>query len=87
MARYRIVPERSRVSIWARSSLHPIETSTDGLQGTLDLELLAGRLDPQSQPHAKVSFPVDRLKSGNPLEDRELRRRIDSRHFPTIDVW
>ena len=86
MAHYRIVPERSRVSISARSSLHPIETSTDGLEGALDLELLAGgQLDLQSQPHAKVSFPVDQLKSGNPLEDRELRRRIDARRFPTID--
>lgn len=86
MAHYHIVPERSRVSIWARSSLHPIETSTDGLQGALDLEILAGgRLNLQSQPQAKVSLPVDQLKSGNPLEDRELRRRIDARRFPTID--
>jgi polyisoprenoid-binding protein YceI len=86
VTQYRIVPERSRVSIRARSSLHPIETSTDGLQGALDLEMLAGgRLNLQSQPQAKVSLPVDRLKSGNPLEDRELRRRIDARRFPTID--
>jgi polyisoprenoid-binding protein YceI len=86
VAHYQIVPERSRVSIWARSNLHPIETSTDGLQGALDLEMLAGgRLNLQSQPQAKVSLPVDQLKSGNPLEDRELRRRIDARRFPTID--
>jgi polyisoprenoid-binding protein YceI len=25
------------------------------------------------------------MSSGNPLEDRELRRRIDARRFPTID--
>jgi polyisoprenoid-binding protein YceI len=86
VSRYRIVPERSRVSISARSSLHPIETSTDGLQGVLDLQMLReGHLDLHSPPQAKLSLPVDRLKSGNPLEDRELRRRLDARRFPTID--
>jgi hypothetical protein len=86
VAHYRIVPERSRVSIWARSSLHDIETTTEGLRGALDLEMRAGgRLDLKAQPRATISLPVDRLKSGNPLEDRELRRRIDARRFPTID--
>ena len=28
---------------------------------------------------------VERLSSGNALEDRELRRRVDTRRFPTID--
>jgi polyisoprenoid-binding protein YceI len=31
-----------------------------------------------------VSLPVDRLRSGNPLEDRELKRRLDVRRYPTI---
>jgi polyisoprenoid-binding protein YceI len=86
VSHYRIVPERSHVSISGRSTLHPIEATTDGLRGTLDLEMLAaGRLDLQSQPRATVSLPVARLESGNRLEDRELRRRIDARRFPTID--
>ena len=33
MARYRIVPEQSRVWIDARSSVHPIRSATDGLEG------------------------------------------------------
>ena len=33
----------------------------------------------------RVSLPVERMSSGNPLEDRELRRRIDARRYPTID--
>ena len=28
---------------------------------------------------------VERLSSGNRLEDRELRRRIDTRRYPTIE--
>jgi len=71
MARYRIVPDRSRVIIDARSSLHPIHTETDGLEGWLELEV---------EPGGRVS----RLRSGNPLEDRELRRRIDARRYPVI---
>ena len=36
-------------------------------------------------PAGKLSLPVARLSSGNPLEDRELRKRIDARRFPSID--
>jgi polyisoprenoid-binding protein YceI len=75
LARYNIVPKRSQVWIHARSSLHAIDTSTDGLEGWLDLEAPAGHLE----------LPVEKLRSGNPLEDRELKRRIDSRRFPTIE--
>ena len=38
MARYRIVPERSHVWFDGRSSLHPIHSGTDGLEGYVELE-------------------------------------------------
>ena len=38
MARYRIVPERSRLWIDARSSLHPIQAVTDGLEGYIEMD-------------------------------------------------
>ena len=86
MARYRIAPERSEVQIDAKSSLHPIHTSTRGLEGFLELEVLGGgRVNTHSPANAKLSFPVDELSSGNALEDRELKRRIDARRFPSID--
>ena len=70
----------------ARSSLHPIHSETDGLNGWIDLEVLGGgRLNLAVPPSAQLSLPVDQLKSGNPLEDRELKRRIDARRYPTID--
>ena len=85
MTRYRIVPGRSRVWIEARSSLHPIHTETDGLEGWLDLEMGdGGRVDLGVEPGGHLELPVARLSSGNPLEDRELRRRIDARRHPTI---
>jgi polyisoprenoid-binding protein YceI len=86
LARYRIVPERSWVEIHARSSLHPIDSRTDGLEGFLDLELLDGTGVNLAVPTTgKLSLDVERLSSGNALEDRELRRRIDARRFRTID--
>lgn len=83
MARYRIIPDRSRVWIDARSSVHSIHSTADGLDGFVDLD--ADR-DAIVGPHptAQLSFPVDRLSSGNRLEDRELRKRIDARRYPTI---
>lgn len=85
-AHYRIVPDRSHVIVDARSSLHPIRTRTDGLEGHLEMDVLdGGRVNLGASPKAKLSFPVGRLKSGNPLENRELKRAIDARRYPTID--
>jgi polyisoprenoid-binding protein YceI len=83
VARYRIDPARSRVSINARSSLHPIHTEADGLDGWLEMTLSEGDVDVGSFS-GHIEFPVEKLTSGKALEDKELRRRIDSRRFPTI---
>src|SRR5437764_443701 len=32
----------------------------------------------------RIEVPVRQLRSGNPLEDAELQRRVDARRFPTI---
>lgn len=85
MARYRIVPERSHVWIDARSNLHPIHSTTDGLEGFVELQLGPdGGIDPTAEPVGKLSLPVSKLSSGNRMEDRELQKRIDARRFPSI---
>jgi polyisoprenoid-binding protein YceI len=83
MAQYTIVPERSRVWVDARSSLHPIHSTADGLDGFVDLDA-DGDAVVGEHPTAQLSFPVNRLSSGNRLEDRELHKRIDARRYPTI---
>ena len=84
MAHYVIVPEQSRVTIDARSNLHPIHSETDGLTGSIEFDPQAP--DQSSQEVAgKLSLPVVRLQSGNRLEDRELQKRINAKRFPTID--
>lgn len=76
MARYRIVPERSSVRIAARSTLHPLTVAADGLEGWFDLG---------PEPGGRLRLAVERLSCGSRFEDRELRRRIDARRFPSID--
>jgi polyisoprenoid-binding protein YceI len=86
VTRYNIAPERSHVWIDARSNVHPIHSTTDGLEGYVDLELSAeGNVDTTAPSAGKLSLSVDRLRSGNRMEDRELQKRIDARRFPTID--
>jgi polyisoprenoid-binding protein YceI len=85
VARYRIDPARSRVAIDATSSLHPIHSETDGLEGWIELDVDGGGLiNPGMAPRAHLELPVEKLRSGNAMEDRELRRRVDARRFPTI---
>jgi polyisoprenoid-binding protein YceI len=82
-ALYTIIPERSRVWIDARSSVHPIHSTTDGLEGFVDLDTADDAIV-GPHPTAQLSFPVNRLSSGNRLEDRELQKRIDARRYPII---
>jgi polyisoprenoid-binding protein YceI len=84
VARYRILSARSRVWIEARSNVHPIHTEAEGLDGWLDLDISDGIINVDQTLLGHLEFPVENLKSGNALEDRELRRRIDSRRFPAI---
>jgi polyisoprenoid-binding protein YceI len=84
VARYRIVPTRSRVWIDARSNVHPIHTEADGLEGWLELDFSDGKLDVDQTLRGHLEFAIDNMKSGNALEDREMRRRVDTRRYPTI---
>jgi hypothetical protein len=84
VTRYRILTSQSRVWIEARSNVHPIRTEAHGLEGWLDLDVSDGLGDVGDAPAGHLDFPVDNLKSGNALEDREMKRRIDSRRYPTI---
>ena len=55
------------------------------MEGFVDLDLSeSGRVDTTAAPAGELSLRVERLSSGNPFEDRELRRRIDARRFPTV---
>jgi polyisoprenoid-binding protein YceI len=65
--------------------LHPIRTETRGLEGWVEVTLLPdGGLDLSIPVTGELALSVDRLTSGNQLYDRELKRRMDARKYPTI---
>ena len=64
--------------------MHPIRTEATGLEGWLDLDIGDGTINVHQPTLGHLEFPVKNLKSGNPLEDRELQRRIDARRYPSI---
>jgi polyisoprenoid-binding protein YceI len=84
VATFRIDPNRSRVWIEARSSMHPIQGEAEGLEGSIEAEVAEGRIDVTREPRIQIELPVEKLRSGKKLEDSEMLRRIDARRYPRI---
>lgn len=84
MTQLRVIPEQSQLWIEARSSLHPIHGEGIGIEGEADLEVDDGRIALSAVPKARIGLPVERLRSGNALQDMEMRRRIEAQKYPAI---
>lgn len=87
MSQVRYVFDSARSCVWVsgRSSLHPINTETRGITGWFEARHRSdGSLDLDFPVAGELELAVERLTSGNQLYDRELRRRMDARRFPTI---
>jgi polyisoprenoid-binding protein YceI len=83
--RYTFDSVRSGIWVSGRSSLHPINTETRGITGWFEAAARdSGELDLAQRVDGELELTVDRLTSGNKLYDRELRRRMDARRYPTI---
>lgn len=85
MARFRVNTAGSTVKVGLRVNLHPSHIDANALSGFMECEL-----DEQGQPRldqpysAELTLPVDAIKSGNGIQDREMRRRFDVGRYPTI---
>jgi polyisoprenoid-binding protein YceI len=85
LIRYTLDSVRSCIWVSGRSSLHPFNTETRGITGWFEAATRPdGSLDLDQGVSGELELAVERLTSGNQLYDRELRRRIDARHYPTI---
>jgi polyisoprenoid-binding protein YceI len=85
LTRYTLDSMRSCIWVSGRSSLHPINTETRGITGWFEATTRDdGALDLDLPVSGQLELAVARLTSGNQLYDRELRRRMDARRFPTI---
>ena len=62
--------------------MHAIDGRASEVNGTVDVDLAGSQVRGVSA--GRVEVPVRSLRSGNPLEDAELQRRVDARRFPTI---
>jgi polyisoprenoid-binding protein YceI len=84
VTRFRVIPEQSQLWIEARSSLHPIHGEGTGIQGEAELQVTDVKIDLSVPPKARIELPVERLRSGNALQDMEMRRRVEGQKHPTI---
>jgi polyisoprenoid-binding protein YceI len=83
--RFNFDSARSYLQVSGRSSLHPIDTETRGITGWFEASLSDdGAIDLAAPVTGELELAVDRLTSGNHLYDRELRRRINAKRYPTI---
>jgi len=83
--RYAVQPTDTSLDFEARSSLHPVHGHADQLTGYVDATFNQdGSLASEPAPAMHVEFPVERLRSGNSLQDREMWKLIDSKRFPLV---
>ena len=85
MPRYRVDTARSEVDIGLRVNLHPSHITATGVRGEVECELDdAGHLRLDRPYSAELTLPVDAISSGNTLQDRVMRGRLDSSRYPNI---
>jgi hypothetical protein len=77
----------SLVSTEMRSSVHGLHAETRALTGSIQGELDGEGLPRFEAPHgARLEVPVESMRSGNRLQDMEMRRRLEPRKHPLIEV-
>jgi polyisoprenoid-binding protein YceI len=81
--RYRISPQESTVTIVGETSLHPITVNVTP-RGWLETEIVDGEFADGTELRGELEIAVIEFRSGNPLVDRETRRRLNARLYPTI---
>ena len=87
MTRFRVDNRRSEVTVDLRVNLHPSHVRVGRIGGVIDCELGDGGLPRLEAPYgAQLRIPVASMKSGNALQDVEMRRRFDTRRHPEIQV-
>lgn len=83
LPRYRISPAESTVTLIGETSLHPITVNVTP-SGWVEADTADGEFIAGSDIRGEVEIAVIEFRSGNPLVDRETRRRLNARMYPTI---
>ncbi len=83
--RYAVVPGDSWLTFATRSTLHGVHGKAANLEGYLEASWTAdGNFSEQPAPRMHVEFPVEQLRSGNTIQDREMWKVVDSKRFPRV---
>ena len=85
MPRFQVNTAKSTVQVGLRVNLHPSHINANALSGYIECEVDEQGKPLLDQPYTAVlTLPVDAIKSGNGIQDREMRRRFDASRYPTI---
>ena len=85
MIRYVVKEASATVVFTASSSVHPIR-SVGSASGWFDATISDGVFSGDADFGGHLDVPLEGLSSGNPLIDREMRRRVDGETHPTIEA-
>jgi len=83
MQRWQIDEDASTIVFRASSSVHAIR-SLGSASGWIEGAIDDGGLADGDVLLGRLIVPIGELTSGNPLFDREMRRRVDTSNYPNI---
>lgn len=81
--RWSIDAENASVTFAATSSVHPIRASGTA-SGWFEASFDDDGFAPEGAVRGRLEIPLSDLSSGNPLVDREMKRRVDVTSHPFI---
>ncbi len=64
----------------------PIVFETNDVHGRLDVAIVDDLLQTDPPPTARIEIDLASLRSGNDVYDAELRRRLDTKRYPTCTL-
>jgi hypothetical protein len=83
--RFEVSAEYSTLTFFVESKTAVVYGKATGLAGYVEAAWNPdGSMNPNSDPTIHLEFPVENVRSGNDLRDREMWKLIDSKRFPTI---
>ena len=74
----------STLDFEAKSSLHPVHGKATHLSGFVVAHYEGDALALDPSPEMHVEFPVERLGSGNVMQDKEMWKLLESKRSPLI---
>jgi polyisoprenoid-binding protein YceI len=79
-----VASSSSSLSFDGKSTLHAVHGTASQLTGSITAAIEDGALALEPSPEMHVEFPVERLSSGNGLQDKETWKLLDSKRNPKI---